>query len=310
MSACCRQRIHRGSSSVPATSKNGDAFGRRVCVDGVEEGARGSPQILPVVREQESGIVKTGRRRTDLEEPGESHVSAAKGSTGLGERRGRPAPGTGGEAAERVVHKGSVSGVREFVDGRPRPLVAAAGEALRGARAGAGASVRAGRELDGPDPAASASATWGKRPRPPDVHFTQKRAARNARPAHCVKGGRRDSWCGRTRSSERSRRRTRSPDVPSPSAVPSLAPEGREWGEENTFRQDVVVASAASAMSVLCTLRTMIFERLFMRLFISRTCLVPFKDLEASRNTLSNFTPLPHRPHHCQECGQFAPSAV
>lgn len=70
------------------------------------------------------------------------------------------------------------------------------------------------------------------------------------------------------------------------------------------------MASAASAMSVLCTLRTVIFERLFMRLFISRTCLVPFKDLEASRNTLSNFTPLPHRPHHCQECGQFASSAV
>lgn len=138
MSACCRQRIHRGFSSVPATSKNGDAFGRRVCVDGVEEGAHGSPQILPVVREQESGIVKTGRRRTDLEEPGESHVSAAKGSTGLGERRGRPAPGTGGEAAERVVHKGSVSGVREFVEGRPRPLVAAAGEAVPGARAGGG----------------------------------------------------------------------------------------------------------------------------------------------------------------------------
>lgn len=35
-------------------------------------------------------------------------------------------------------HTGSVSGVREFVDGRPRPLVAAAGEAVRGARAGGG----------------------------------------------------------------------------------------------------------------------------------------------------------------------------
>lgn len=135
VSAHVRQRIHGRFSSVLATSKNGDAFGRRVCVDRIEKGARGSSQILPVAREQELRVVETRRPRTDLEGPGETHVTDARGSPRLGERSGRPGSRSWRRSSRAGRTRGSVSGLWEFVGDRPHPLVAAAKEAVCRARA-------------------------------------------------------------------------------------------------------------------------------------------------------------------------------